>query len=303
MLGVVEESEEESDEPEDAEDGAEDPDSDADSSGEADGMEVDFTLDLQKSSGRSTSTPAKPGDGLRLDSGFEWFAPNADEDVEMDSDGSDSDEQKDSKKKRKRKEIEQDLTADMHSRAPESNSDFERLLLGSPNSSYLWVQYMSFQLQISEIDKAREIAKRALKTINFREEQEKLNVWIALLNLENVYGTDESLEAAFKDAARHNESKTIHLRLADILEQSDKLEASSPSLTPRLICLQTDTESGGTVQANMQEVLSEFQGLDIIRRTLPQAWHVRGRSQAAPSKPAEFRKAQTYVFCPCASAT
>ena len=61
---------------------------------------------------------------------------------------------------------------------------------------------------------------------NIREEQEKLNVWIALLNLENVYGTDESLETAFKDAARHNDSKTIHLRLAEIFEQSDKLEAS-----------------------------------------------------------------------------
>jgi hypothetical protein len=29
---------------------------------------------------------------------------------------------------------------------------------------------------------------RALQTINFREEVEKLNVWIAYLNLENVYG-------------------------------------------------------------------------------------------------------------------
>ena len=115
----------------------------------------------------------------------------------------------------------------MHTKAPESTADFERLLLGSPNSSYLWIQYMSFQLQISEIDKAREIAKRALKTINFREEQEKLNVWIALLNLENVYGTDESLESTFKDAARHNDSKTVHLRMAEIFEQSDKPEVSA----------------------------------------------------------------------------
>jgi hypothetical protein len=30
---------------------------------------------------------------------------------------------------------------------------------------------------------------RALETINFREESEKLNVWVAYLNLENVYGT------------------------------------------------------------------------------------------------------------------
>ncbi|KAK0481607.1 hypothetical protein IW261DRAFT_1550697 [Armillaria novae-zelandiae] len=119
------------------------------------------------------------------------------------------------KRKRKRKEIEQDLTADMHTKAPESTADFERLLLGSPNSSLL----------LSEIDKARETARRALKTIHFREEQEKLNVWIAMLNLENLYGTDETLEETFKEAARANDSKTIHLRLASIFETSEKLPA------------------------------------------------------------------------------
>ena len=135
----------------------------------------------------------------------------------------------------------------MHTKAPESTADFERLLLGSPNSSYLWIQYMSFQLQISEVDKAREIAKRALKTINFREEQEKLNVWIALLNLENVYGTDESLEAAFKDAARHNDSKTIHLRLAEIFEQSDKLEVTLSVRLPSDRLANIVVESGGAI--------------------------------------------------------
>lgn len=122
--------------------------------------------------------------------------------------------------------IEYDLTADMHARLPESIADFERLLLGSPNSSYLWIQYMSFQLQLSEIEKAKEIGKRALRTINFREEDEKLNVWIALLNLENKYGTHESLEVVFKDACRHNDSKTIHLRLASIFDETDRHDVS-----------------------------------------------------------------------------
>ena len=194
---------------------------------EPEGMDVDFRLDFQKPSESTadTSTP-KPESTLRLEGGFQWSAPDPTGDVEMRSDEESDEcvEQDGKKKKKKRKEIELDLTADMHTRAPESNFDFERLLLGSPNSSYLWVQYIAFQLQISEIDKAREIAKRALKTINFREEQERLNVWIALLNLENIYGTDESFEVAFKDAARHNDSKTIHLRMAEIFEQSDKLE-------------------------------------------------------------------------------
>ena len=228
-LGVVEDSDEESEADEDgdgdpAADSPEDEESEEDEEDEEARMDVDFTLDVQKPTGIAATNAST--DALRLDGGFQWAATDATEDIEMGSeDDSDDDVQQDGKKKKKkRKEIEQDLTADMHTKAPESNADFERLLLGSPNSSYLWVQYIAFQLQISEIDKAREIAKRALKTINFREEQEKLNVWIAWLNLENVYGTEESLEATFKEAARANDSKTIHLRLAEIFEQSDKPE-------------------------------------------------------------------------------
>ena len=56
------------------------------------------------------------------------------------------------------------------------------------------------------------------------EEQEKLNVWIALLNLENTFGTEESLEKAFKEASRMCDSKTVHLRLASILDESQKTE-------------------------------------------------------------------------------
>ncbi|KIO08444.1 hypothetical protein M404DRAFT_938123 [Pisolithus tinctorius Marx 270] len=162
---------------------------------------------------------------LKLE-GFQWFSGDV---ISEDSGpGSCSEDETESRKKkrrrRKRKEIQQDLTADMHTKVPESSADFERLLLGSPNSSYLWIQYMSFYLQMSEIDKARAIGRRAVQTINFREEQERLNVWIALLNIENTYGSDTTMEAVFKDAARHNDSKTVHLRLAVIFEDSQRYE-------------------------------------------------------------------------------
>lgn len=51
---------------------------------------------------------------------------------------------------------------------PESAEAFERLLLSSPDSSLLWLQYMAFQLQATQIEQARTIAERALKTISFR---------------------------------------------------------------------------------------------------------------------------------------
>jgi rRNA biogenesis protein RRP5 len=200
-----------------------------------DEMEVDVGADQVEYHPKTTSRPAVSHNvpavqtpSLTLARGFQWAAEphhTDDEDAGLSSDDEAATEQH-GKKRRKRKEIEQDLTADMHTKTPESNADFERLLLGSPNSSYLWIQYMSFQLPLSEVDKAREIARRAIRTINFREEKEKLNVWIALLNLENVYGTDESLDTVFKEAARANDSKTIHLRLASIFDQSDKIEVS-----------------------------------------------------------------------------
>lgn len=56
-------------------------------------------------------------------------------------------------------------------RQPESADEFDRLVLSSPNSSILWLQYMAFHLQATEIEKARAVAERALKTISFRSEQ------------------------------------------------------------------------------------------------------------------------------------
>ena len=47
-------------------------------------------------------------------------------------------------------------------------ADFERELMGSPNSSYLWIKYMAFQISLGEVDKARAIADQALQRIHYR---------------------------------------------------------------------------------------------------------------------------------------
>lgn len=53
---------------------------------------------------------------------------------------------------------------------PETKDDFERMLIAQPNSSFLWVQYMAHHLQSAAVDAARAVAARALRTIDFREE-------------------------------------------------------------------------------------------------------------------------------------
>lgn len=53
-------------------------------------------------------------------------------------------------------------------RQPQTADDFDRLVLSNPDSSILWLQFMAFHLQATEIEKARAVAERALKTISFR---------------------------------------------------------------------------------------------------------------------------------------
>lgn len=233
-LGVLEDDKQSRDILSEQEDGAPDDIADDSDSGESTEIHIDEEA-MSFPNHQTTSVPPKPTPAatIKLSGGFQWKGNSEPQDISiLESSGEDTDDEAPRKKsKKRRKEIEQDLTADLHTKAPESTADFERFLLGSPSSSYLWIQYMSFQVQLSEVDKAREIARRAIRTIDFREEQEKLNVWIALLNLEIVYGGEETLDTTFKEAARANDSKTVHLRFASILDQANLTEVNRPILS------------------------------------------------------------------------
>ncbi|EGG23485.1 HAT repeat-containing protein [Cavenderia fasciculata] len=111
---------------------------------------------------------------------------------------------------------------------PESSGDFERVLLGSPNSSYIWIQYMSFYLGMSEIQKARDIGERALKKILSSEVVEQRNVWVALLNMENMYGGEDTLMTLFKRAILYQDPKRMYFAIIQILEHTEKLDRVDP---------------------------------------------------------------------------
>ncbi|KAF3769581.1 nucleic acid-binding protein [Cryphonectria parasitica EP155] len=166
---------------------------------------------------------AEPGDDEGLDAGgFDWSGGALDaaaDNLDAESDNGDS---KDKKKKKRKPEIQVDRTAQLDANGPQTASDFERLLLGQSDSSDLWIQYMAFHLQVSEPAKACEIAERALKTINIREEAEKLNVWTAYLNMENAYGTNETLDEVFKRACQYNDEQVVHERLSTIYIKTGK---------------------------------------------------------------------------------
>ena len=144
------------------------------------------------------------------------------------------------KKKRRKAEIQVDRTAELDAHGPQTASDYERLLLGQPDSSELWIAYMAFQMQVSELSKAREVAERAIKSISMREETEKLNVWIAYLNLEVAYGSKQTIDEVFKRACQYNNEQEVYERLASIYIQSEKLKVSAAL---RALC-ETGTGTG-----------------------------------------------------------
>ena len=113
--------------------------------------------------------------------------------------------------KRKRADLENELEVDEAERRrisdaePHNVDDFERLVMASPHSSYVWCQYMAHYVSQREFEQSRLIAERALKKINYAETIELQNVWIAYLNLENRHGTPESLSNIFKRFVQHSD--------------------------------------------------------------------------------------------------
>ncbi|CEP60467.1 Rrp5p LALA0_S01e11540g [Lachancea lanzarotensis] len=164
--------------------------------------------------------------GLSLSADFDWTTSILDQAQESESSDEEyfTDSKRSKNKKKKLASSVEDQTIDINTRAPESVGDFERMIMGNPNSSVVWMNYMAFQLQLGETDKARDVAERALKTINFREEAEKLNIWIALLNLENTFGTDSSLEEVFSKACQYMDSYIIHTKLISIYQMSQNTD-------------------------------------------------------------------------------
>ncbi|XP_037761693.1 protein RRP5 homolog isoform X2 [Chelonia mydas] len=198
--------------------------------------------DEEENKRKSKETKRAEAPRLQVSSGFTWDEGLNALEVpvwnrkEESSDSEEEDDTQSMRKKQTKKEQEQEKqrvekelskieSALMDpNRQPQTADDFDRLVLSNPSSSILWLQYMAFHLQATEMEKARVVAERALKTISFREEQEKLNVWVALLNLENMYGTEETLMKVFERAVQYNEPLKVFQHLADIYASSEKYQ-------------------------------------------------------------------------------
>ncbi|XP_011176334.3 protein RRP5 homolog [Solenopsis invicta] len=163
--------------------------------------------------------------------GFSWDSKaklTVSTNIETSSDNEEPEEEPKRKKKKlsaaerreqerqKEREIRQREEALASNQTPNSIDQFDRLVLSSPDSSLVWLRYMAYHLQATEIDKARAVARRAIKTINFREENERLNIWNAWLNLESRYGTAESPNDVFQEAVRTNDAYKVYMHMLTV---------------------------------------------------------------------------------------
>jgi rRNA biogenesis protein RRP5 len=83
---------------------------------------------------------------------------------------------------------------------------------------------MAFILEKLDMEAARRVAKRAVKSVSIGNEADKLNIWIAYMNMESQFGTQETLEEVVKGALEVNDRQKVYLQLIQIYRQNDQLE-------------------------------------------------------------------------------
>lgn len=110
---------------------------------------------------------------------------------------------------------------------PSTVDHHERLVMATPNSSLAWINYIVYHMQCNEMHRARTVARRALKKISFRDGEELLNVWLALLNLELRYGDKEQFDAVLAEAVQANEPFKVYERCLQMLVSVGKVEELS----------------------------------------------------------------------------
>ncbi|KAK7110889.1 protein RRP5 homolog [Littorina saxatilis] len=188
------------------------------------------TISASSEESESPSTEAEEEEGeefLKVDSGFTWnetpTQPKV-KDSKEDEEDDDGEEEEKKPPKKKKKKAAAEPSAVSSASQEDVKEDYERRLLTTPNNSQLWIEWMCLQLNEGKVDKARGIANQALQTIALTEEQEKLNMWIALLNLENLYGSKEDVTKTMQRALQVTDPHKLYRRVAAMYSASGNTE-------------------------------------------------------------------------------
>ncbi|KAK1575786.1 hypothetical protein Q3G72_008289 [Acer saccharum] len=188
-------------------------------------------------------------------------------------------------KEEREREIRDAETRLLEKDVPRTADEFERLVRSSPNSSFVWIKYIAFMLSLADVEKARSIAERALRTINIREENEKLNIWVAYFNLENEYGNppEEAVVKVFERALQYCDPKKVHLALLGMYERTEQHKLAN-ELVDKMIkkfkhsCKVWLRRIQGLLKQNQDGVQSAVQRALLC---LPRHKHIKFISQTA----------------------
>ncbi|EMS58523.1 Protein RRP5-like protein [Triticum urartu] len=192
-------------------------------------------------------------------------------------------------KKRKQREIEISALEEraLQKGIPQTPDEFDKLVRSSPNSSFVWIKYMEFWFDLADVEKARSVAERALRTINIREEDEKLNVWVAYFNLENEYGSprEDAVKKIFQRAVQYCDPKKVHLALLGMYERTQQHQLADELLDRMTRRFRTSRKIWFH---RIQFSLKQGEGVEymnfVVNRALlglPQRKHIRFLTQTA----------------------
>ena len=101
---------------------------------------------------------------------------------------------------------------------------YEKIILKDHDNSLNWIEYASYILDTLNLASARQIFERALKIIDIEKTNEKLNIWVAYLNLENIYGDSKSFEKILDIAKEVCDKKLLYNHIIQIYLDSKKYE-------------------------------------------------------------------------------
>ena len=154
----------------------------------------------------------------------------SDMEIEKEKDKEENDEEEKTTKKKSAKEREKEkikkelnLRNKEQEKTEEINAEYyEKLILSEHDNSLYWIQYASYILDNLGLESARKIFERAIKTIDISKQKEKLNIWIGYINLENIYGNENTLKSVVERALQVNDKKQIYLQLIRIYTNSKK---------------------------------------------------------------------------------
>ena len=140
-----------------------------------------------------------------------------------------NEESKKSKKNKQKSHLREELEIrekETEKKFGEYNSveDFEKLILSDPQNSLYWIQYSAFILDNLGMEACRKIMDRAVHTIDISNLKDKMNLWIAYMNLENTYGTQENFKTVVERALIVNEKREIYKHLVNIYKISSKFD-------------------------------------------------------------------------------